>query len=342
MPNIKVVPASVDEFFMSKKKQNFVEIFSGAGLFGQAFLSSGFTPLLAVDADSDAIQSYKNNIGVDAVCSDVRTVKFSDPTDVLIAGPPCQGFSSLNRNRKDDPRNELCFEIVRWVRRCSPKVVVVENVAPFAKTEICDRLRKRLKRAGYNSTVMVLDASHFGTPQCRRRTVVIASRDFDVADFRLENRAATTVREAWQKLPRKKEDPQGFAYPIPSELALSRFKVIPTNGDRRDVMENAPNLAPQSWLRLRPNDNTGVWGRMDFDAPAPTIRTCFQNPSKGRYIHPKKNRVISIREAARLQQVPDHWFFAGSRSSVARQIGNGVPIGLGTALAKGCKRLLAS
>ncbi|WP_390630622.1 DNA cytosine methyltransferase [Roseiconus lacunae] len=325
-----------------RTKPTFVEIFAGAGLMSHAFIKAGFSPILAVELDERACHSYRNNIGDHIVCGDVCRISPPDSCDVLVAGPPCQGFSTLNRTRADDPRNRLCFEVIRWAKRMSPQHVVIENVAPFANSEICQSLLERLKRLGYASAVYILNAADFGVAQERKRTFLIASKFGSVEGMTFRHRSPVTIAEAWRELPNRRIDPQGGIYPLPSELALARFKVIPRNGDRRDILLHAPELAPESWFKLRPNDNTGVWGRMNRQSVSPTIRTCFQNPSKGRYIHPTRNRVITLREAARLQTIPDSWTFTGDRSSVTRQIGNGVPVKLAATVARKCRRLLES
>ena len=161
-----------------------------------------------------------------------------------------------------------------------------------------------------------------------------------VPDVPPKSRKRLTVRDAFLDLPRMPAgDPLHIA-PQPSGLALRRFMVIPRNGDKRDVQEKAPQLCPPSWFRMssRPQA-TDVWGRMSLDEPANTLRCAFQNPSKGRYIHPTRNRVITLREGARLQGVPDQWRFFGDRTSIARQIGNGVPVPLAEAVAGSVRKL---
>jgi len=119
------------------------------------------------------------------------------------------------------------------------------------------------------------------------------------------------------------------------------MRLIPTGGDKRDLMRAAPDLCPPSWRQVG-CQATDVWGRIDPDKPANTLRCAFQNPSKGRYIHPTANRVISLREGARLQGVPDAWHFVGRNYPVARQIGNGVPVPLARAVAGSIRQLLAN
>jgi DNA (cytosine-5)-methyltransferase 1 len=122
----------------------------------------------------------------------------------------------------------------------------------------------------------------------------------------------------------------------PSKLAAGRMAQIPIGGDKRDLMRAAPELCPPSWAVVG-CQATDVWGRIDPAKPANTLRCAFQNPSKGRYIHPTEDRVLSLREGARLQGVPDEWVFEGRDYPVARQIGNGVPVPLARAVAEEVK-----
>ncbi len=321
------------------RKPSYIELFSGAGLLSYAFSCEGFQAIEAVESDPTACATYSKNIGEHVTNCLVEDYEPKFKADLLIAGPPCQGFSTLNRNRHLDPRNQLCLHVARVAKTCKPKVVIVENVEPFALSDECRRLARSLKKQGYKCDVAIEDAVNYGTAQYRRRCFLIAS--IISAEFKLcELRSPpVSVMAAWKKMPSRKRDREMQFSPQPSSLALLRFNVIPPGGDRRDILSIAPHLAPVSWKRLRPSSNTGVWGRMSWDDPSNTIRTCFQNPSKGRYIHPEENRVISLREGARLQGIPDTWKFAGSHTQITRQIGNGVPIPMGRALAKKIKEL---
>lgn len=326
---------------MARKPRTFIELFAGAGLLSHAFISVGFRPLQAVERNVHACRSYGSNVGDHVECGDVREVDPVGQCDLIIAGPPCQGFSSLNRRRGDDERNTLTLEIVRWVDICLPSIVVVENVPPYLNSLVYQVYQRRMRRRGYQLSEGILDASRFGVPQSRKRAISIASR-IGRAELPEGGLPIPTVKDAWKGLRRKVNKHGLHTSPIPSELALQRFRVVPEGGDRRDILSSAPDLAPPSWHRLRENANTGVWGRMRYDEPAPTIRTCFQNPSKGRYLHPTEDRVITIREAARLQTIPDDWIFFGERIHVTTQIGNGVPVNFGQALAQVCLEMFSS
>lgn len=309
---------------------NFGDLFAGAGLFSCGFTSAGFNPKFAVELSKDAAASYARNVS-DCVVAGSAAVPFDvDKVDVLIAGPPCQGFSTLGRRDPLDVRNDLCLSVLPWIDKADPSVVVIENVPPFVRTSHWGQLATGLQQRGFELDVWILDASDFGTAQLRRRAFTIASRIGKI-DEPVPLRTRLTVRSMLLDTPIDPKDPMHL-WPRPSELARKRIEIIPPNGDKRDVMRAAPELCPPSWRDIG-CQATDVWGRMDANAPANTLRCTFQNPSKGRYLHPTENRVISLREGARLQGVPDDWIFEGRPYPIARQIGNGVPVPLAKAVA---------
>ena len=312
-----------------------IDLFAGAGLFGHAFAREGFDVRLAVERDAVAAKTHALNIAGRVIVADITKVEPEGRCDVLIAGPPCQGFSTLNRHRVDDPRNWLGLEVVRWARATKPSIVVIENVAPFLKSAAWQEISKRLKSMGYEVAATVLDAADFDVAQFRKRSFTIAST-IGLPEMPKARKSKRTVRQAWDGL---SAAPDGLNHHIarqPSLLAEARMQIIPEGGDKRDVLRIAPHLAPPSWRRPR-SEITDVWGRLEWDSPANTLRTCLLNASKGRYIHPEQDRVISIREAARLHSIPDSWEFAGTPYQIARQIGNSVPPMLGRAIARAVK-----
>jgi DNA (cytosine-5)-methyltransferase 1 len=320
-------------------KPTVVDLYAGAGLFSYAFSRSGFGLVRAIEIDPVAAATYSANLGSHVEVADIRAVAASGRCTVLIAGPVCQGFSTLGKRDKNDPRNLLSLEVVRWAKVLRPKVIVVENVAAFLDSPIWSVLAAQLGRLGYNVSSSVFDAHEFGVPQRRIRSFTFASRGRAPRVEIPERRGFGTVRKAWRGLASEPDSRNHHYSPRPSDLALARMKVIRAGGDKRDVMRYAPQLAAPSWWRL-PCEITDVWGRMEWDEPSNTIRTALQNPSKGRYIHPEQHRVISLREAARLQSIPDSWHFTGLPTQVARQIGNSVPPLLGRAIAKAVNEAL--
>jgi len=315
-----------------------IDMFAGAGLFSHAFAEEGFEPIQAVELCRHACETYRLNLGDHVVQADIRDVEPVGPCDIIVAGPPCQGFSTLGKRQLRDPRNLLSFEVVKWAELTGAKVVVIENVAAFLESPIWTELEGRFKALGYAVSARVLDATKFGVPQLRMRSFTIASKigGPEISPLRGGLR---TVREAFEGLeePRATDDHLHRVRDL-SPLALRRIRSVPPGGDKRDIMRRHPDLVPKSWWAVH-CEATDVWGRMGWDAPANTLRTAFINPSKGRYLHPVKDRVITMREAARLHTIPDRWKFSGYDSYIARQIGNSVPPRMGRAVARAVAKL---
>ncbi|MGV2111939.1 DNA cytosine methyltransferase [Agrobacterium salinitolerans] len=309
----------------------FGDLYAGAGLFSYGFKLAGLTPKFAVELSADAAASYARNMGTPVFNGSVTELAQSaSEVDVLIAGPPCQGFSTLGRRDPLDARNDLCLAVLPWVDKTKPKIVVIENVPPFLKSQHWRIMADGLALRGFDIETWELDAAEFGTPQTRHRAFTVASKIGAIAQPK-PLRQKTTVRETIIDRKILPDDPM-HSWPEPTDLASRRFKLIPERGDKRDILKADPESCPPSWKKMG-CQATDVWGRIDADQPSNTLRCTFQNPSKGRYIHPFEDRVISLREGARLQGVPDDWQFAGKPYSVARQIGNGVPVPLAFAVA---------
>ena len=316
-----------------------VDLFAGAGLFSYAFREEGCEIVQAVESDEFAAESYRSNLGNVLVAKDIFEATPINACDILIAGPPCQGFSTLGKRNPCDARNSLSLALLRWVDAAHPLVVVVENVAPFLNSQPCRVLARELGLRGYSVGAEVLNALNFGVPQKRERAFLVATRTR--RNFEAHRVAAghRNLVEAWDGLANEPDGKNLHEAPVPTELALSRMQTLPYGGDKRDILRLAPELAAPSWFRY-PNAVTDVWGRMRWEEPANTLRTCFQNPSKGRYIHPEQQRVLTVREGARLQTIPDSWSFVGPRTRIVRQIGNAVPPLLGRSIARGVHQLL--
>ena len=313
-------------------KPTFVDVFCGAGLFSEGFRLSGFRPLYAVDLDPDAIISYRQNVASVAEIRDARNIPSHLTTDVLIAGPPCQGFSTLGRQDPTDERNLYSLLVPTWAQATQANVVVIENVPKFLVSPIAKRLILQLETLEYRVTHCIIQATSFGVAQRRERCFIVASR---LRPFEPPLHTSPKTPSAGRDLLRRSFSPTDpmHIWPNPSSLALERFRAIPPNGDKRDLMLHRADLCPPSWWTLG-CQATDVWGRVDPSRPANTLRCTFQNASKGRYVHPFENRVLSLREGARLQGIPDRWKLHGKPYPVARQIGNGVPVPMAAAVAR--------
>jgi DNA (cytosine-5)-methyltransferase 1 len=327
-----------------------IDLFSGAGGLALGFhlADLGFVPILAVEIEPAAARTFKVNFGCDVIDAPIQTVDRFPDADIIIGGPPCQGFSPLGRDRDDASRtllNSLWKEYVRAVRQVMPRAFVIENVPEFLKSEQFATLLRTLKRdrqlKRYKYKYGVLNAQDYGVPQRRKRGVFIACLDREPdwpppPTHGPESEQETpyrTVRDAIGDLPRK---PTGTDLHIgrnPRPESIERYKAVPAGGNRFDLARNRPDLTPRCWAN-KPTGTTDVFGRLWWDRPALTIRTEFFKPEKGRFLHPTANRPITHREAARLQTFPDWFVFEGSKIEIAKQIGNAVPPQLACELAK--------
>lgn len=331
-----------------------IDLFAGCGGMTSGFVAAGFTPILAVEHNLHAAATYAANFGEDHVrWADIATVTDIPRADVIIGGPPCQGFSNLGARDVEDPRNKLWKEYLRFVRAARPRAFVIENVDRFLTSSEFALLQAETSPAGlladYTLTPGVLLAADFGVPQRRKRAFVIGSR---VGPIPLpgptgewpgvrtvlsglpETPARTTLPSSsveffGQRVPGRFKSPDLHLGRNPTALSLERYRAIPPGGGRFDLPDH---LLPRCW-REKKTGTTDVMGRMLWDAPSLTIRTEFYKPEKGQYLHPEWHRPITHLEAARLQTFPDTFEWCGSKIEIARQIGNAVPVRLATALA---------
>ncbi|GAA5531735.1 DNA cytosine methyltransferase [Deinococcus aluminii] len=325
-----------------------IDIFSGAGGLSLGFRQAGFQSVFAVELDPPAAATYAANFGNHVYRGDVRdVVSFAPyPAEVIVGGPPCQGFSPLGRMSATQSRlarhgelNALWGHYLRALHDVRPRAFVIENVPEFLASREYATFRAAAVQAGYDVAQGVLRAEDFGVPQKRRRGFVVGLRGGQ-ASLPVPTFETLTVRGAIGDLPL---DPTGEDLHWgrqPTPVSLERYRVVPPGGNRFDLMRARPDITPRCWLD-KPTGSTDVFGRLRWDAPALTIRTEFFKPEKGCYLHPEAHRPITHREAARLQTFPDDFVFQGSRTEVARQIGNAVPPKLAAAVARHVRALLA-
>jgi DNA (cytosine-5)-methyltransferase 1 len=313
------------------------------------FASTGrFEPIFAVEFEPDAADTYELNFGAhierlaDGRPAPIEGVSSFPEADVVVGGPPCQGFSPLNMRGVGLERRDLWQEYIRALEEAGPSVFVMENVPELLRSaEYVDFKGAAENELGFRVDERVLNAADYGVPQTRRRAIVIGTRLGEVT---------WPERTHWpdRELPRGGErwrtfrdavaglslEPTGLDWHNPRNpraTSLERYKTIPAEGEGRfDLAARRPDLTPRCW-REKPTGSTDVFGRLWWDRPAVTIRTEFYKPEKGRYLHPSEHRPITLREAARCMTFPDPpaFRFAApgeqSMTSVARQIGNAVP-----------------
>ncbi|MCY4631895.1 MAG: DNA cytosine methyltransferase [bacterium] len=347
-----------------------VDLFAGCGGLTAGFLRANsnageFRPIASVDSDVDSAATYAANFGNHVFLGSIEDwlggAHYPDRADVVLGGPPCQGFSQLGKQDVTDQRNALWEQYVEAVGKLQPKFFVLENVREFLKSEQCTALARACEPGQvleeYEIERFVLDSSLYGAPQRRRRAIVIGRRRGQpLLGEPLQTDRRRNVSDAFdglnakvrnRDLPYRFADFRGQQVPGPfignelhvtryfTQLSLKRYRSIPPGGNRFDIPYHL--LAP-CW-RTHRTGSADVMGRLFWDKPSVTIRTEFYKPEKGRYLHPIEDRPITHLEASRLQGFPDDYKWFGSKYSIARQIGNAVPLQLGQAL--GCHILTA-
>ncbi len=326
-----------------------ISLYSGAGGMDLGFIQAGFDVLWANDVDSLAVQTYRANIGDHATCGDIREVLMPVASpDVVIGGPPCQGFSVIGRMRDNDPRSRHVFHFLEVVESLAPRAFVMENVKSLGANPrwapLRAALRKRAGDAGYNTRLMVLNAAHYGVPQARERMFLVGVRD-GVPPGEPRRTSAlqpVTVRKALASLPR---------FGSPGNDTITRARVIPS---REPVMR--PTAHAGSLLF------NGSGRPLHLDRPAKTLPASMGGNATpiidqeelehgadpwvvGYHRHladgglhyaaaPDRLRRITVEEAAVLQSFPVGFRFHGPRVAQYRQVGNAVPPRLALAVAR--------
>ncbi|MBI5759701.1 MAG: DNA cytosine methyltransferase [Planctomycetales bacterium] len=320
-------------------KPTAIDCFAGCGGMSQGFKQAGFKVVGAIEIDADAVGVYKlNHPTVHMWSQDIRTLTAEailmqlgievGELDLLGGCPPCQGFSTLRTyngaRRVRDSQNDLIFEFQRLVLGLLPKRVMMENVPGLFDNARFKKFRAALNAAGYEVKADVLNVEEYGVPQRRRRLVLLASRVSSVA-FAKPSKKGRTVRDAIGMMPSAGTSGDSL-HDLPekrSRRVAARIRQVPADGGSRASLPRH--------LRLECHKNSDgfkdVYGRMAWDEPAPTITTGCFNPSKGRFLHPKEDRGITMREAALLQSFPKSYKFPATlgKAKIATMIGNALP-----------------
>ena len=360
-----------------------IDLFAGAGGLTLGFTSicdvegrPAFRPVWANDFNEDAALTYNSNFGSHCSSDDIVDLLSDAKTEVpaahvVIGGPPCQGFSLLNKKRKVDPRKQLWRPFMEVVERADAEVFVMENVRQLLTSAEFHDICKEAESLGFQVASAVLCAADYGVPQVRYRAFILGARRVDPADafppkkthynpeasgdqaelfetYAKEPNPWRTVRDAIGDLPepvgteiRTEPGPYDLHFGRnPTAKSRKRYRAVPPGGNRFDLQRNAPEITPDCWIRKK-TGGTDLFGRLWWDRPSVTIRTEFFKPEKGRYLHPVQHRPITHREAARIQSFPDDFVFEGSKIEIARQIGNAVPPRLAHAVARSAHALLS-
>lgn len=338
-----------------------IDLFAGVGGLSLGFEKCGFDVILANEYDPSIAAAYEmNHKGTKMIVGDITALdlektfgSYEGKVDVVIGGPPCQGFSQKGQRKTiHDERNFLFKYYVRVVGLVKPRYFVMENV-PNLLTAEGGYFRKEIEELfnsmGYQLKMGVLNASDYGVPQNRRRAVIIGKRNGDAPALPKPHNATVTIWDAISDLAYlnsgEGSEKQEYRFEPQSEyqkklrngsnvlynhvatkhskLALERLAMIPPNAGRE--------VLPKE--HLTKSIYSGTWTRMRKDEISVTITTRFDTPSSGKFTHPFLNRAITVREAARIQSFPDSFKFTGNKGSQMKQVGNAVPPLLAEAIA---------
>ena len=365
-----------------------IDLFCGAGGLSLGFEQAGFEVLAGFEIELKFLETYKNShpntIGFNEDLNKVNVKNLlsendidPDEIDVVIGGPPCQGFSTVGNRMIDDPRNNLVRIYANIVEQIKPKMFLMENVSGLASMKngvgdlIKDELINIFNEIGYNVVSKVLLAADYGVPQLRKRIFFVGINkeyEFDfkfptpthfnknsLLSFNEELKQYLTVKDALSDLPKiecggsseeyashalndyqeycRKNSKKLYNHKAPnhSDLVIERIKNIPQGGNHSDLPEE---------LKLK-RGYSNIYGKLDENKPADTITgNCGCASAPGRFCHPICNRVMTVREACRLQSFPDIIEFEGSNSQKYKQVGNAVPPLLAKAIATEIKNSL--
>lgn len=345
---------------------NVLDLFCGAGGLSYGFEKAGFNILLGIDNDAMAIKTFeKNHSRAKSICGDITEITYKDhilpllegkKIDIIIGGPPCQGFSLSGPRNFNDPRNKLYLSYIRLVEEIQPKAFVIENVPGLISLfsgEVKDNIIKIFSQMGYEVKYKILCAADYGVPQNRKRVVFVGVKGNNSYEYPEVQSEQVTCEMALSDLPplidELGEEVQSYTMPpqnayqnimrkkshyvynhvaaLHSEKVQHIISLVPDGG-------NYKNLPAE----FRESRNFHVaWTRFNSQKPAPTIDTGHRH-----HFHYKYNRVPTVRECARLQSFPDDFIFLGNKTQQFRQVGNAVPPIMAERIADQMLKLLES
>jgi DNA (cytosine-5)-methyltransferase 1 len=346
----------------SNDKPHFLDCFCGIGGLSVGFERSGFKCVGGIDSWSDAAKTFEHNHGLPCIVRGIEEVdvdaieaSFSvskDRIDVIVGGPPCQGFSTVGKRDDTDPRNNLWKHYLELVSKVRPAYVLIENVEGMAvmnSGKVCDGIVQAFESIGYNMKWKVFRSCDFGVPQLRKRLIFFGWLEgLAEPNFPQPNAARpVTVEEAISDLPslaagqsskkyggNPKSEYQARMRCEQSELnnheaanhpahLVEILKHIPDGGNRKSIPDR---LQPKSGFH-------NSYARLHSRKPAVAVTSNMRKPSSARATHPFDDRGLTVREGLRLQSFPDSFVVLGSRTSQYLQVGNAVPPLLAAAFA---------
>lgn len=347
---------------------NAIDLFAGCGGLSKGFMDAGYNIIVGVDNDQAALNTFaRNHNGAKTLNADLSKQETFDEIvqiagdrsiDVIIAGPPCQGFSLTGPRNFDDPRNKLYLAVLEMVRQYQPKGFIIENVPGMAtmyEGQVKEEVLRRFKKMRYNVECKILCAADYGVPQMRKRLVFMGVRaDIGIPRFPdpvLTPESYVTCRDALSDLPSREHElgidedvytcePQtDYQRLMRGDCTVLRNHIATAH---KQFVKDTIALVPEggNWRNLPEGVGESrkfheAWTRYDGNKPSRTIDTGHRN-----HFHYKYNRVPTIRENARLQSFPDDFVFTGTKTQQNRQVGNAVPPLLGYHLGNALKKII--
>jgi DNA (cytosine-5)-methyltransferase 1 len=324
---------------------NYIDLFSGAGGFSKGFDFEGFKNVFSIDSDNQSCETYRYNFPKHELIEDsleniaekkIKLLIKNKKIDVIIGGPPCQGFSMagvMGRKFVNDPRNKLFKEFAKIVSIVRPKFFVMENVQRLFihnKGKTRNEILEYFKKLNYFVECKVLNSADYGVPQVRRRVFFIGSlKKCNITFPKPTGKIYVSIKEAINNLPKLKS---GQTSKIANHVAmnhsdqmLKKMKFISDGGNRNKIPEI-----------FRPKSGD-VRKYVKYDSEKPSI--CVTGDMR-KVFHYSQNRALTVRELARIQTFPDNFIFKGSKISQQQQVGNAVPVLLARAVAKSIKKMI--
>ena len=358
------------------KKLNAIDLFCGCGGFSYGFEMAGFNMCLGIDMWKDATITYKYNFpNATTINEDITKVSANDilnklnmeadEIDVIIGGPPCQGFSVSGKRMIDDPRNKLYKSFVNLVREIRPKIFVMENVPGLIKLfggKVKEEVLKDFTALGYAVDVAQLSADNYGVPQQRKRVFFVGINKEKIQNTEKfifpeqthgdGKMSVVTCKDAISDLdfvPVDKSLGEDIEYAKDAENSYQQKMRAGSNSIKnhsitihqkktRDIIALVPDGGNYKDLPLDLQETRKVhiaWTRMNSQKPCFTIDTGHNH-----HFHYKENRVPTVRESARIQSFPDTFEFIGIKTSQLKQVGNAVPPLLAKAIGEQVKKVI--
>jgi DNA (cytosine-5)-methyltransferase 1 len=345
---------------MSTIKYKFIDLFSGCGGFSTGMEMAGHKCILGVDNDQHAIETFKKNhkyaqgllIDINKLTKKklANLIDIKD-VDMVIGGPPCQGFSTVGKGDAQDARNDLFQQFIRIVKITNPKIVLFENVTGILakkNEKTLNRIYHSFEKLGYQMDARVMSADEYGVPSRRRRTIIMGVKGArpsfpEITHGPRGKKPLVNVKKAFESMYTRSgqihnHDLEGAK--LKNKTDIKRLQCIPPGEGIRYQKDEKKYLPPRlrydvDWSSLNEKRfRQTKLQRLDWNCPAPTILT-----SRTMYYHPVESRYLTVREAASCQSFPTNFIFTGSQTAQFRQIGNAVPPLLAKALGKEIRKI---